>query len=519
MKAVRVFLPIALILLLLSACGPGDVSETGPVSAPVLSPAETQTAGELTLPYFAMAGLNPYTCQNSANTVFFPLIWEGLFSLDAAFTPSPLLCERYTVSDDGLTYSLILRSGVTFSDGTALSAADVADSLNAARGEGSRYKARLSGIAQVRADGEQVTITLSAPNGGLPALLDLPIVKSGSLEGKPVGTGPYVFAQSGETASLTARDDWWQGLALPLKTVYLSAVTVPDQLVSGLKTHGLDLVTNDFNSAASLGYSGDYQVWDYPTANLIYLGCNTQSGPLKDAALRRALASGMDRDSILGACFFRHGQAAALPVPPGSPYYDAQVAKTLDYSPQNMVDLLEKAGYIKSGSHGGETIRTSVSLRLLACSDSAGKTQAADWIAQSLAVYGISVTVKKLAWEDYTAALQSGSFDLYLAETRLTADFDLTELLSSSGALNYGGYRNEKADSLLSDWKAAPGQQRVAKASSLFGYLTNQSPIIPLLFKSDSVLTHRNALAGLNPTSGNVFYQLDKWMVYQVPKA
>ena len=65
--------------------------------------------------------------------------------------------------------------------------------------------------------------------------------------------------------------------------------------------------------------------------------------------------------------------------------------------------------------------------------------------------------------EDYTAALANGAFDLYLAETALTADFDLAPLLGSAGALNYGRWRAEGADGLLWAMQAAAPEEKAAR--------------------------------------------------------
>ena len=50
-----------------------------------------------------------------------------------------------------------------------------------------------------------------------------------------------------------------------------------------------------------------------------------------------------------------------------------------------------------------------------------------------------TVTVEELPWEEYLAALESGEFDLYFGEVRLTANWDLSDLVGTGGAMNYGG--------------------------------------------------------------------------------
>lgn len=64
--------------------------------------------------------------------------------------------------------------------------------------------------------------------------------------------------------------------------------------------------------------------------------------------------------------------------------------------------------------------------------------------------------VDNLPFEEYISALEAGRFDLYLGEVALTADFDLSALLASDGALNYGRWQDEQTDQLLAALAAAP---------------------------------------------------------------
>ena len=98
-----------------------------------------------------------------------------------------------------------------------------------------------------------------------------------------------------------------------------------------------------------------------------------------------------------------------------------------------------------------------------------------------------------------------------LRENRLTGDFDLAPLLSSSGSLNYGRWQDALGDALLSAFQSAQGEARAKAAADLFAYLNQQAPIVPVCFKNGSVLTQWGRLSGLSPVRGNVFYQLENW--------
>lgn len=122
--------------------------------------------------------------------------------MDSTFTATPQLCQSYTVSEDGLTWTFQLRAGVTFSDGTPLTGEIVAQALQTAKDPASRYAKRLANVSGVSGSGEQVTITLTTPNGALPTLLDIPIALDSS--NPPLGTGPYVLSEQGGKLYLNA---------------------------------------------------------------------------------------------------------------------------------------------------------------------------------------------------------------------------------------------------------------------------------------------------------------------------
>lgn len=489
-------------LLLLSACGADGSAGSGSqsdTSAPALSQQEPVTT-PFTLAAYPSYSFHPTLAANRANLALAPLLYEPLFQLDASFQAQPVLCQSYTASGDGLTWTFTLRSGITFSDGTPLTGQTVADVLNTARGAESRYASRLSGVTGVEASGENtVTITLSRPNGNLPLLLDIPIALGTG--DRPAGTGPYVFSQQGDSLSLTARSGWWQDKSLPCTEIPLRAVSRSDDLIFAFSSGDVSLVDVDLMGTNAMGYSGSYETWDYATTDLIYLGFNTQSGLCRSAGVRTALTRGIDRDAVAQTVYASHAVSTALPVHPASPLYDQTLAGVLSYAPEALVSQLEDLGVL-----GRELV-------LLVNRENTAKLSAAQLIAGQLESAGMEITVNALDFEDYTAALAQGDFDLYLGEVVLTADFDLTALLSSGGALNYGRWQDAQGDSLLSAFVQASGEARTAAARALFEYLNQQAPIAPVCFKNGSVLTQWGRLSGLSPVRGNVFAGLENWTI------
>ncbi len=156
-----------------------------------------------------MAGFNPYRCTTLINRSVMSLLYQGLFSITSSYQAEPVLCKTFSVSQDLKTYTFTLENA-RFSSGIALTAADVAASLRAARNS-AVYGDRLKHVAGIspQEDGTLV-LTLDTPYENLPLLLDIPIVPADETEeSQPHGTGPYRLIAGGETLRLEQVQNWW----------------------------------------------------------------------------------------------------------------------------------------------------------------------------------------------------------------------------------------------------------------------------------------------------------------------
>ena len=494
------------LLLILTGCGTqmpdASGSSAGSASGDV-SQEPAPAAVPFTLAVYPEFSLHPTLAANRANLTLSPLLYESLFTVDAAFQAQPVLCQNHTASEDKLVWTFTLRSGITFSDGTPLTGQTVADALNLARSAQGRYAQRLADIISVTAPEDaprQVVITLRRPNGALPLLLDIPIALGA--EERPAGTGPYVLSESG--LSLTARERWWQSgeKALPIQSIPLHAVNKSDELIYAFDAGEVSLVDADLMATNAMGYGGNYQTWDYGTTDFLYLGFNIHQGPCRSPQVRQTLAMAVDRSAIASVIYANHAIASPLPVHPASPLYSSEAASSAPVcDPEALATRLED-----------QRLQNQAFI-LLVNSENIAKASAAQRVAYQLNAAGLTVELRQLPYEDYASALAQGNFDLYLGETVLTADFDLSPLLGSAGALNYGGWRDGETDGLLYALHAAALEDRPAAAENLFVRLNDQMPIVPIAFKSGSVLTQWGRLTGLSPVRGNVFYQIEKWIV------
>ena len=154
-----------------------------------------------------------------------------------------------------------------------------------------------------------------------------------------------------------------------------------------------------------------------------------------------------------------------------------------------------------------------IGIDLIVCSESAGKGDIAKQFASDLASIGVTVNVRELSWTDYQNALMNGDFDMYYAEVKLGADFDLTSLLTKDSALNYGKIDDENYATYINDFLAATDLERPQACCNMLYYIATTTPIIPILFERQEVITHRNVITSMDPTSSNVFFVIENWTI------
>ena len=320
--------------------------------------------------------------------------------------PQPDLAESWTVSEDGRTYTFTLRQGVTFHDGSTLTANDVVRSLSRQfdkndptlpTGSSRPLKSIGNNLESIRAvDDSTVELVLQAPDGTvLSKLSDIGgrIMPAAAIEqygqdiGKNlIGTGPYklVSSTSGQNVVLEAFDDYYEG-APATRRLVLQQIQDPSTIISSLISG--DISATELTPHSSLGQlRGNDKVVVYepdPSFDAFVI-MDVRQPALAELEVRKAINLAIDRKAILEQVFFGVG---ALPegylLPPSVEGYDTSLAGISKSDPAEARRLLESVG--ASGRR----------LTLLAASD-AWHPRAAQIVEQNLKDIGLEVTVETI---------------------------------------------------------------------------------------------------------------------------
>lgn len=519
LKRKKSVLPALGLALLLTSCvqaPPGASGGTGPagettepiqVTAPTAPPQEGSSMADslFSVNYNASRSMNPLEGTNIYNDKLFGLLYEGLFALSPTLEAENVLCESFTVTD-GVLYHLELKSGVLFHDGTPLTAADVAATLQAAM-RSSKYGQRLSDIESVTASGDAaVDIRLKRANAFLPALLDIPILKSGELDAEhSVGTGPYRYDGDRLSAFTSHRDYTPESL----RTVYLREVT-DDALAEAFSERVIDLLDYDPNAPGSLNIHMVHERRYYDTTQLVYLGFNTASGVGSDRLARQALSRLVDRTAVAREIYGGAARPSPFILSPALGLYEERDTAGYGFSREEFYRLAVPAGLEDVDEDGYlEYNGSALTLTILVNSDSPVREEAAGRIAADMAGVGVRTQVTSLPYDKYITALESGKFDLYLGEVKLRADLDLTALFS--GALNYSKLTDSQYRLLMDAYLASSPEERREAALELGGFVAEEAALVPILYKQRAVLTHMGVVAGAQPSQSGDFRGILTW--------
>ena len=533
--AKKTLLLILALSLLLSGCAggrnPGAAAETPePVYDQVIPGTEVKEripADRLfSLNYDPNASMNPIRAESSANMQFWSLLYDSVFEVEPDWSFSSEVVTEWS-SDDFIWWVCHIDTSICFSDGTNLSAEDIAYSIQRAQ-QSEYYKNRLSIIYGISALGaDTFAITTKYADSRFPALLNIPIIKKGDyFEDHPIGTGPYRLTEAGDSLVLNSYNRHLD--EMPLDTIFLRDCMDTSARIRAFEEAGIDLVVNDPTGMYNLGYGSSNETRYFDTSNMHFIGFNTESMFFLTAAARCAVGYAADRDYVVTTLMNDCGVTTTLPVHPGSELYNDAYAKLFQFDPEKASLMFQNAGVGDLDNDGQlEMLVTGIvvelNIRFIVNSDSTAKVLAARRICEQLNDIGITTTLYELTWADYIEALETGNFDMYYGEIRLTPDWNLSELLrprenrskdTEFVGMNYSRTRDTSYIALYDRFLGeADDVKRYEEFQDISRYITETGIILPICFERRELLTHRGVATGISATQYDVFHNFNEWAI------
>ena len=420
----------------LAACGSGGSSAAGNATSSSSASAGTPVKGG------NLVFANPQDAQSMDESTVFDnnSIWileqitQPLFTVTSnGKGVQPWLATGYTVSNNDTTYTIALRKGVKFSDGTPMTSKDVQFSLEQTMAASQGWGYIDSAIKSVQAPSAD-TVVVNLKYKWAPILADLALFANGVVPdnygGKtaaafynaPVGTGPFKwdYWHKGSALKLVANTNYWQ----PGKP-YLSSITwtdVPNDNTRQLQVTSGQAQIDQFpawSTVSTLKSTPAVQLSLFPSTETNYLAFNEHVKPFQDVNVRRAISYAINRQALVAAVLFGNGSAANSLFPPQVPYYDTN-SGGLQY---NLADA--KAALAKSSVPNGFTTTLTVP------SGNSDYATIATIVQSELKPLGINVNIQTLDPNTANANFQSGKYDM--AQSLWTMDIPDPDELATFG--------------------------------------------------------------------------------------
>lgn len=459
-------------------------------------------------PYFFVNGWD----ENVTNVIFSRLIdWDSHGNL------VPGLAESWTVSPDGKTYTIKLRPNLTFSDGSPLSAEDVAFTLSVLYDPkydgdiditqanilgGAEYKAgtadSVSGLKVI--DPLTIQVTTTQPGATTLSKIGGPVLSKAyygkeyqrgnldylrTLHGKPLGNGPYVYEKyiPGQEIRFHANTHFYRGTPPTPRFIY--RITNPStnfQLFQTGETD-YDAFTSRPDDIEQLQLLGFANINLYGSSDYSEVEFNVRRPALQDAKVRQALIYGLDRQKLIDVVYQGYGKVAIEPIAPISWAYNPEGVNPYKYDKAQAEKLLDEAGW-KPGPDG---IRVKD-----------GKRLELTLLASKKVLNDALIPIAKENWKQIGVVLkpQVVDFNALMAQ-RKSGNYDLASFSTSTlndphdGVWDFystetkeSGYNNPQVDKLIDAGNAELDvEKRKPIYHQLYKVLADDPPVILLGYR------------------------------------
>lgn len=446
-------------------------------------------------------------------------VYDTLVQPGPDLTMEPALATEWTTSEDGLTWTFTLRDGVTFHDGSELTAEDVVYSLERIRdpevGAGPSY--RLDAVDTITAvDDATVEITVTAPTPNLLTLLggykgmaivSQANVEDGSIDTNPIGTGPFMFESynPGEGVSLVKNPDYWRAdEGLPyLDGINFVAIPDPTVLLTNLQSGDVDWIdTVPPVELESLESSEDVTVGRTPGGDYHYFALNEAREPFDDVNVRRAIAMAINREEITEAATFGAATANQTAIPDGNFWY-------FDYAPYEAGDiegaqaLLDEAG-----------LSDGFQIEFLVTSDNPETVTQAQVIAAELEPLNIEVVINDVDFSTWLDLQGQGEFDAFMLSWVGNIDPDEFYYAQhhTDGTFNFQGYSNPEVDELLDAARTETDEDARKELYDQAATIIVDDASYIYLYNPDSIDAWVPALQGYETRGDNAVRFVESWL-------
>ena len=412
------------------------------------------------------------------------MVMQGLFGFDKDMRVVPVLAESYEVSPDAELFTIKLKHGIKFHDGTDFNAEAVKATFDRVTNPDNKLRRYVlfSNIQHTEiVDDYTVKLLLAKPFASMINVLAHPsaaIFSPAALKryGKeiglhPVGTGPYKFVEwrPSEFLKVTKNEKFWQPGMPKVDSITLRPIPENGTRVATLLTGEAQFIYPMApEQVASVAGKEGFEVQSPPSILVLYLGMNLRKKPFDDLRVRQALNYALNKQALAKIVYYGFMDRLDSTMAPGVEFYEPQGA--WEYDPERARTLLREAGYPQGFDTEIWGPNTSIAIRQM------------QFVQQQFGLVGVRVKVVPMEPGQRVERMQNATPES--AEVQLwsggwspstgEADWATRPLLATESfppkSVNLGFYSNSKVDELIGRGLAVTDH---AERQKIYGEIQN----------------------------------------------
>jgi ABC-type transport system substrate-binding protein len=487
------------------------------VDRPAPAVGADHSPGTVTIFAGAPASLDPAYHGDLGSASYVSQLYESLTAVDGSLTIRPALAESWSIENGGTRVVFTLRDGLTFSDGSPLTASDVVHSWRRLfqPGHPSPLASLIADVVGARdllsgrstdvstlgvhADGDRrVVVDLERGGGDLPAIVSsapfaiVPAsVSDAEIQPDPatfVGSGGYILSSVGaDSIVLTANPRYWAGEPA-IGTVRMLTTLNGQSPVDAFAAGQADVTPIGFLDAGWIAYDRTLgpSLRSDPSLSVTYYGFDTSKPPFNDVRVRQAFAKAVDWRRLAQLDEPGSSVPATGMVPagmPGAPQGDFLPP----YDPAGARQLLSEAGYSDGAAVGPISFIAS------------GGGYDGAIVAMLEQNLGVTIDYATMDFDTYQARLATDPPQLW--SLSWVADFPgpndfLGVLLETGSTANQGQWSSPEFDAAIADATSAASEADATEAyARAEAVVRDQAPVVPVSYGTSYSLV-RDGLLG-----------------------
>lgn len=489
---------------------------------------------------------NPFVSSvvQGANGGIAGSVYEPLFYYNTAKNepPQPWLGTKFTVSPDGLTYDVTVRSGVKWQDGVAFSAEDVAYTYNLMKSNPALNLYGLNLAGATATDATHVTIKLTKSN--FPAennLLGLTFIvpehiwknikdPAKDVNPKPIGTGAFKFGTfSPQAYTVVKNPNYYQKGQPAIPGIRFVSSTGNAAALNSLNAHTIDWAGIALQDVQKSFVDKDPKNNHFTSipADIKVLYLNLSKAPFNDLAFRQALSLSIDRTGIIKNAFGgtdTPGNPTSLLQPRDSSFTpEAYKGKTMETDVAKAKSILSEAGYkLDSNGHLLGKDGKPVTFNITTVTGYSDTITADQLLVQDFAKIGVQATAQEDSFGAYATARQDGTFDVLddrlptgpnpFAQFSANLDSSMSAPIGKPANGNFVRFSDPKVDKLLATAASTNDPKVLTDTYGALGtYFAENQPYI-ILSQNGAVSTYRDQFFTGWPTSSDLWANPSNWL-------